>query len=187
MLINCDGERQPWTIIANNVDGVLGGISARDNSMEVDQRSLQPLRLTEAGIVWVTGFRPVLTAAVPIAEQSILTEGVVVRAILPFENRHSRDAEGQPANSRLEDALRAEQGNALTLEREPGGEERPAEHITAQTMLLIQERESREPYAKVGVVHGREILRVVIERTADSVSQDRRSLRVGPLLSHPLR
>jgi hypothetical protein len=151
-------ERQRGTIVANDVDGILGGVASCHDAMEIDEGSPQALRRPEASIVGMVGFWPVLGSPIPITEQSILAERIVVRSLLTLASGDGRDAEGQAAKSWLEDALRTQQWNALAFEGEARSEDLTSHQAGTKPTLLVEKCEGGKPHAQVGIVHADEIL-----------------------------
>ena len=149
MLVHGHRERQRGAIVANDVDGVFGCVAARHDAMEIDQRSPQALRRTEASIVRMVGIWPVLGPPIAIAEQSILAERIVVRSLLTLAGGDRCDAERQAANPRLEDALRAKQWNALAFEGETRSEDLARYQVEAKPALLVEKRERSKPNPQV--------------------------------------
>ena len=92
------------------------------------------------------------------AKESIFTQRIVVWTVLTLAGGDRRDAEGQSAEPRLENTLRAQQGNALAFERETRGEELTRQQVRAKPALFVEKRERGQPDAKVGVVYAGEIL-----------------------------
>src|SRR5262245_20214977 len=88
-LVDADGECQAGRIVTHDVDRPLRRVQAWHDSVEVDERNLLLHRQPEAHIFAVCRIRP----AVSIAEQAIVTEGVVVRAGFTLDDGHSRDTQ----------------------------------------------------------------------------------------------
>jgi hypothetical protein len=149
MLVHCHRERQRGAIVANDVDGVFGCVPARHDAMEIDQGSPFALRRTEADIIGVVGIWSVLRAAVPIAEQSILSEGIVVRSLSTLAGGDGRNAERQAAKPWPEDALWAKQWNALAFEGETSSEDAARDQVEAKPALLVEKRERSKPNPQV--------------------------------------
>jgi hypothetical protein len=68
MFVHGHRERQFGAIIADDVHGILGGVSARDDAVKIGERCLQALRFPETDVVRVIGLRPLLRSAIPIAK-----------------------------------------------------------------------------------------------------------------------
>jgi hypothetical protein len=120
--------------------------------VEIDQRRLPFHRETEAHIVAVSRVIPSIT----VTQQAVLAEGIIVRAVFAFDDRHRRDAERDlRENSRFEDTLRVYKRNSVTLISKALLQEATRQHtfLWSQPQLLFEEPERRQPNVGVGVVH----------------------------------
>src|SRR5439155_13235049 len=85
-------------------------------------------------------------AAIPIQQQPVGTERIVVESWFPFRWRRCQDAQRQIENSRFVDALVwRDERHAPTFESEAGYEQLPAQHLPVQLPLGAQA--SRTPRA----------------------------------------
>jgi hypothetical protein len=158
VLVDCHCERESGTVIANDVDGIFGGVTARDDAVEVDQRCAMSLGLAEADIVSMVWIRPFLWPAISIAEQPVFAEGIIIRSLLPLKRRHRRDAQRQTAKSWLEDTARTEQRNTLTFEGKARGKALTIEEICSEPSLFVEERKGGKTDPQIGIIHGNKIV-----------------------------
>jgi hypothetical protein len=97
-----------------------------------------------------------IRAAVPIAQQAVFAKGVVVWARLPIDHWNGRDAKRDRAeHARLEDTLRAEKRNPLTVAHEPPLEQPPGKRtiLAGEPRLLLDESKRCHPNREISVVH----------------------------------
>ena len=114
-------------------------------------RSAKPHRFAQAHVVTVGD----VGAAIPIQQQPVGTERIVVESWFPFRWRRCQDAQRQIENSRFVDALLwRDERHAPTFESEAGYEQLPAQHLPVQLPLALKPVERREPHAliKAGTV-----------------------------------
>ena len=105
-------------------------------------RSAKPHRFAQAHVVTVGD----VGAAIPIQQQPVGTERIVVESWFPFRWRRCQDAQRQIENSRFVDALVwRDERHAPTFESEAGYEQLPAQHLPVQLPLGAQA--SRTPRA----------------------------------------
>jgi hypothetical protein len=91
--------------------------------------------------------------SVPITQQPIVTDGIVIRPRLPFLDGDCRDAQRQAADSRLEDAVRGLERNPYSLKGETALQLAPVEQVRRLSSALVQERKGRESNSKIGLIH----------------------------------
>lgn len=96
-------------------------------------------------------------AAAAIAQQSILTDRIVIWLRPALSDRCCRDRQRQPADVRLEDTLRPEKRDAGSFERQALLEYAPRQQLV-RSLQRLHEAERGQPHAKIGVVHGQGIL-----------------------------
>ena len=118
--------------------------------MEVNEWNLPLHGQSQAGVVAMIR----ICSSIAVLKKPIGAQHILVRAILPFDARNSRDAQRDLCqHARFEDALRCYQWDALALEREALREERARKRpVGAKTTpCLFQEGESRQSDSGVNV------------------------------------
>lgn len=116
--------------------------------MEVDERRVALHRQAQADVLVMLGAHP----AVPIAEQAIVADRVVMRAGPAPHDGHCRDVEGDLSqDARLEHPLRPQEGNALAFVDEAFGGDlaRQAAILAGEPLLLLKETERRQSSLRV--------------------------------------
>jgi hypothetical protein len=68
-------------VVADDVDGPLWDVKARNNAVEVDQRHLLFHRESEADIVAVSRVIP----SISVTQQAVFAEGIVVRPVFTLD------------------------------------------------------------------------------------------------------
>src|SRR5690606_16873025 len=151
-LVNADREGQPVRVIADDVDGPLSEIPTLDDTEEVDERHTPLHRQTQSDVVRVLR----ISAAIPVPEQPVIADGVIVRARFTFFDSFGGDAERDVAKDLwLEDALRTYQRDAFSLIDETFKEHlvRQCTVVSGKVLLLLEESECSQSDLKV-VEHG---------------------------------
>ncbi len=114
-LVDRDRERERFGGVADDEHRILGFVFPFNDTVEIDERCAPPHRLSKADVVGVIG----IGATIPIAEQTVLPDRVIVRARLAFLDCDRRDTERKAAHSWFEDALRCLQGHTFTVKDKP--------------------------------------------------------------------
>ena len=68
-------------------------------------------------------------SAIPVVQQAVIADGIVVGSRLAFLHRHRGDAQRQAADPRVEDPLRSLKWNSLTFKGEATLQFPPVEQV----------------------------------------------------------
>ena len=147
-VVDGDGEGQTGPIVADDEHGPRRDVSPRNHAVKVDQRQAFPHRDTKTLVVRVIRIR----AAVPIAQEIVRPEGVVIRSAGSGRDGERRDGQ----HARLEDSLRPDERHAAPVERESCREQLPRQDIAVAVDLALQPFEGGIPNRCVpgAIVHG---------------------------------
>jgi len=105
------GERKASRGIANNEDRPFGDVLTRVDTVEVDERQLEPHHLAEAVIVAMVG----VSSPVSLLQQTVSAELVLIWPGLAGNHRYGGDTQWEFEHCWLEDPLRARQRDAAAL------------------------------------------------------------------------
>ena len=132
---NLEGQRSG--IIANDVNGPDCEITPRHQAIQVDEWSLTLHRQPKPGVIGV--FR--ICAAIPVEDGAALLYAILVWSLPTFDDGHRRYRERHLGCGRFEDALRADERHAATVEHKSAAEDLAGQDLSVQTGLFLQECE----------------------------------------------
>jgi hypothetical protein len=150
LIVHRHEEAQRVGMFLHDEDGPRRFIEAGDDAVQVDQRRLPLHGQAQADVVSMAG----IGAAIVIAQEAAGDEAVVVWPLPMLDRRCRRDGERHlRQDGGLEDALRADQGNADALEVEPPLEEGARDGgVTEPLAQVAQELERAQADRGVAVV-----------------------------------
>ena len=109
-VVDAHREREAYRVVTHDEHRPRSEVLAGDDAVEVGERRSPGHCQSKAGVVGMVG----VTTSIPILQQAVWPEDVVVRSILTRDDGHRGDAQrhlGQ--HGRLEDPLRSQQGHTV--------------------------------------------------------------------------
>ena len=87
-LIDGDRECEGLRGVANDEHGVFSFVLPLHDAVEVDERHTAPHRFTQSDVIGMLG----IASAVPVPQQAVVADGIVVRPRLTFSHGYGGDA-----------------------------------------------------------------------------------------------